>query len=150
MGRSVSTGVRMFSSSIPKLLAATAFLSIPAQKCQLLQLQAVNRRLTTAAILPFGSSNLCKKSFRDSGIIEEPFSVSSKDLLQEVEFSLGPFFISKERAEVSNFTTGLYMDRQTLITPRPKVQNDVMGFLKPFTFHPYTKLPVASVAQSGG
>ncbi|KAK3873840.1 hypothetical protein Pcinc_000810 [Petrolisthes cinctipes] len=111
MGRSVSTGVRMFSSSIPKLLAATAFLSIPAQKCQLLQLQ---------------------------------------DLLQEVEFSLGPFFISKERAEVSNFTTGLYMDRQTLITPRPKVQNDVMGFLKPFTFHPYTKLPVASVAQSGG
>lgn len=47
--------------------------------------------------------------------------------------AVGPFFVSKERAEVGDITQALYIDRLVLITPRPKLTGDVAGFVKPFT-----------------
>lgn len=53
--------------------------------------------------------------------------------------AVGPFFVSKERAEVGDITQALYIDRLMLITPRPKLTGDVAGFVKPFTPQVRTK-----------
>lgn len=52
---------------------------------------------------------------------------------QEAELALSPFFISEERAEAVDFTYGVVMDRQALMTPRPKLTGDLTGLIKPFT-----------------
>ncbi|KAK4317461.1 hypothetical protein Pmani_011463 [Petrolisthes manimaculis] len=64
----------------------------------------------------------------------------------EIEIALGPFFISWERTEVLDFSRGLYMDRQTLITPRPQLKGDVTGLIKPFTLQVWMMVLISAVS----
>ncbi|XP_066984755.1 probable glutamate receptor [Macrobrachium rosenbergii] len=52
---------------------------------------------------------------------------------EEVEFALGPFFATDEREAVCDFTVPVYGDYYAIFMIRPKLSNDISGFVKPFT-----------------
>ncbi|XP_042858746.1 uncharacterized protein LOC122244837, partial [Penaeus japonicus] len=52
----------------------------------------------------------------------------------EVEFALGPFAVTPQREEACDFSMEVHSDNQAIIMVRPGLQNDLSGFLKPFTF----------------
>ncbi|XP_071548117.1 glutamate receptor ionotropic, kainate glr-3-like [Panulirus ornatus] len=52
---------------------------------------------------------------------------------QEVDMALGPFTMTPQRASVCDFSVPLHHENFAIITPRPKLQSDVLGFIKPFT-----------------
>ncbi|XP_069995849.1 glutamate receptor 4-like [Penaeus vannamei] len=51
----------------------------------------------------------------------------------EVEFALGPFAVTPQREEACDFSMEVHSDNQAIIMIRPGLQNDLSGFLKPFT-----------------
>ncbi|XP_042204162.1 glutamate receptor ionotropic, kainate 4-like [Homarus americanus] len=51
---------------------------------------------------------------------------------QEVDFALGPFIITSQRATVCDFVP-LSHENWAILTPRPGLQSDVTGVVKPFT-----------------
>ncbi|XP_037792822.1 glutamate receptor 1-like [Penaeus monodon] len=53
---------------------------------------------------------------------------------EEVEFAVGPFTITPERETVCDFSWPVHSDNLALIMVRPGLQNDVSGFLKPFSW----------------
>lgn len=46
---------------------------------------------------------------------------------------MGPFTVTPDRETVSDFTLAVHTDNEAIMTVRPGLQNDVSGFLKPFT-----------------
>ncbi|XP_069995852.1 probable glutamate receptor [Penaeus vannamei] len=52
---------------------------------------------------------------------------------EEVEFALGPFTVTPQRESVSDFTVSVHNDNQAIMLIRPGIQNDLSGFLKPFS-----------------
>ncbi|XP_064101005.1 ionotropic receptor 25a-like isoform X2 [Macrobrachium nipponense] len=50
----------------------------------------------------------------------------------EVELSVGPFSMNPERNAAVHLTYPILFDFETILLPRPKLENDVGGFLKPF------------------
>ncbi|XP_069943792.1 glutamate receptor-like [Cherax quadricarinatus] len=51
----------------------------------------------------------------------------------EVEFALGPFAVTPQRANAIDFSVAVHSDNQAIIMTRPTLQNDIAGFLKPFS-----------------
>ncbi|KAG7156380.1 Glutamate receptor U1-like 4 [Homarus americanus] len=51
----------------------------------------------------------------------------------EVEFALGPFTVTPQREGAIDFTLAVHSDNQAIFMVRPGLQNDITGFLKPFT-----------------
>ncbi|XP_069943816.1 glutamate receptor ionotropic, kainate glr-3-like [Cherax quadricarinatus] len=51
----------------------------------------------------------------------------------EVEFALGPFAVTPQRADAIDFSVAVHSDNQAIITVRPGIQKDMKAFLKPFT-----------------
>ncbi|XP_071549682.1 glutamate receptor ionotropic, kainate glr-3-like [Panulirus ornatus] len=52
---------------------------------------------------------------------------------QEVEMALGPFTITPQRTNICDFSIPLRHENFAILTPRPDLQNDMSGILKPFT-----------------
>ncbi|XP_047490891.1 probable glutamate receptor [Penaeus chinensis] len=52
---------------------------------------------------------------------------------EEVDFALGPFTVTPQRQSVSDFTVSVHNDNQAIMLIRPGIQNDLSGFLKPFS-----------------
>lgn len=53
--------------------------------------------------------------------------------LQEVEFALGPFAVTDQREKDVDFSMAVMTDNQAIITKRPTLEQDMGGFLRPFT-----------------
>ncbi|XP_066976900.1 glutamate receptor-like [Macrobrachium rosenbergii] len=51
----------------------------------------------------------------------------------EVEFALGPFAVTYEREVAIDFSMAVDSDTQKIVMVRPGLENDMGGFLKPFT-----------------
>ncbi|MPC27970.1 putative glutamate receptor [Portunus trituberculatus] len=51
----------------------------------------------------------------------------------EVEFAVGPFGVTDLRETVCDFSTPLYSENNAILMVRPTLQNDMAGFVKPFT-----------------
>ncbi|XP_068216606.1 glutamate receptor-like [Palaemon carinicauda] len=51
----------------------------------------------------------------------------------ETEFALGPFAVTHEREVAIDFSMAVESDTQKIIMVRPGLENDIAGFLKPFT-----------------
>ena len=49
--------------------------------------------------------------------------------------ALGPFFPSLERRRVAAFSVPFKMTKIVILQPRPRIENDLSGFLKPFTWN---------------
>ncbi|XP_071549697.1 glutamate receptor ionotropic, kainate glr-3-like [Panulirus ornatus] len=52
---------------------------------------------------------------------------------QEVEMALGPFTITPQRTNICDFSIPLRHENFAILTPRPRLESDMSGFLKPFT-----------------
>nr|XP_053634336.1 glutamate receptor-like [Cherax quadricarinatus] len=52
---------------------------------------------------------------------------------EEVEFALGPFTMTAERGSASDLSFPLNSDNKAILTVRPRVENDISAFLKPYT-----------------
>ncbi|XP_076063391.1 putative glutamate receptor [Oratosquilla oratoria] len=53
---------------------------------------------------------------------------------KEVDMALGPFGVTWERAQVVDFSTTLFVDGFGIFLPRPRLQKDLSGFLKPLSW----------------
>ncbi|KAG7158152.1 Glutamate receptor-like 37, partial [Homarus americanus] len=53
---------------------------------------------------------------------------------KEVDMSLGPFSVTWERAQVVDFSSTLYVDGFGIFLPRPRLERDLAGFIKPFSW----------------
>ncbi|XP_064111335.1 glutamate receptor 1-like [Macrobrachium nipponense] len=53
---------------------------------------------------------------------------------KEVEFAVGPFTITPERETACDFSRPVHSDNLAILMIRPGLENDVGGFLKPFTY----------------
>ncbi|XP_045118453.1 glutamate receptor-like [Portunus trituberculatus] len=62
-------------------------------------------------------------------------------LREEVDFALGPFFLSDSREKVADFTASFYYDSYYIVSQRPIASSDPSGIIK--TFHPQVWLLVA-------
>ncbi|XP_064105795.1 uncharacterized protein LOC135215223 [Macrobrachium nipponense] len=51
---------------------------------------------------------------------------------KEIDFALGPFGVSGDRASVVDFSTPLFVDKQIISYSRPKLEPDLLGFIRPF------------------
>ncbi|XP_068216600.1 glutamate receptor ionotropic, delta-2-like [Palaemon carinicauda] len=52
---------------------------------------------------------------------------------QEVEFAINLFFITPPREIDADFTEAVHIDNEAILMVRPTLENDMTGFLKPFT-----------------
>ncbi|XP_066982154.1 probable glutamate receptor [Macrobrachium rosenbergii] len=52
---------------------------------------------------------------------------------EEVEMAVGPFAVSRARETVCDFAAPVYAENMAVLMVRPRLQNDLSGFLKPFT-----------------
>ncbi|XP_045611424.1 glutamate receptor ionotropic, delta-2 [Procambarus clarkii] len=53
---------------------------------------------------------------------------------EEVDVALGPFVITYRRSQVADFSMPLYFESWGIFLPRPRLESDLAGFLKPFTW----------------
>ncbi|XP_071516707.1 glutamate receptor ionotropic, delta-2-like [Panulirus ornatus] len=51
---------------------------------------------------------------------------------KEAEIALGPFAMTPQRSSVCDFSIPLVHESFAILTPRPRLESDVSGFLKPF------------------
>ena len=49
-----------------------------------------------------------------------------------IEISMIPIALTKERAQVVDFSTPLTIDEHMVLLPYPKFENDVFGLIRPF------------------
>ncbi|KAK3872020.1 hypothetical protein Pcinc_022885, partial [Petrolisthes cinctipes] len=52
---------------------------------------------------------------------------------EEVEIALGPFGVTYQREQVCDFSVPVYIGQNKIMMQRPRLMNDVSGFIKPFT-----------------
>ena len=52
-----------------------------------------------------------------------------------MDIALGPFVTSLTRRKAADFTIPIRIADQIILLPRPTLQSDPLGFLKPFTFN---------------
>ncbi|KAK8404103.1 hypothetical protein O3P69_000276 [Scylla paramamosain] len=52
---------------------------------------------------------------------------------REVEFAVGPFGVTHQRESVCDFTDPMYSENNAILMVRPTLQNDMAGFVKPFS-----------------
>ncbi|XP_045121745.1 glutamate receptor ionotropic, delta-1-like isoform X2 [Portunus trituberculatus] len=68
---------------------------------------------------------------------------------KEVDMSGTPMTVSDERLIAMDPSVHLYMDIQTLIYKRPRIDSDLMGFVRPFTLLVWVFFGIALVVMSG-
>ena len=49
--------------------------------------------------------------------------------------ALGPFNPSLERRQAADFSIPYLITQQVILLPRPRIENDLAGFLKPFAWN---------------
>lgn len=54
-------------------------------------------------------------------------------VLQEAEFAINIFTMTLQRQKVADFSVEIHHDNQAILTPRPSLETDILGFVKPFT-----------------
>lgn len=62
------------------------------------------------------------------------FSFPLFAILKEVEFAVGPFTVTPQRETVSDLTYPLSGADKAILLARPKLDTDVAGFVKAFTY----------------
>ncbi|XP_068216604.1 glutamate receptor 2-like [Palaemon carinicauda] len=67
---------------------------------------------------------------------------------EEVEMALGPFTITHEREEAADFSMEVQSDNQKIFLVRPGLENDIGGFLKPFTFRVWLLVLASLICMS--
>ncbi|KAK7065310.1 hypothetical protein SK128_004415 [Halocaridina rubra] len=64
---------------------------------------------------------------------------------KEVDFALGPLGVSGKRSTVVDFSTPLFFDQQVISYSRPKLEPDLIGFIRPFTQMMWLLLVLATI-----
>ncbi|XP_069166158.1 probable glutamate receptor [Procambarus clarkii] len=59
---------------------------------------------------------------------------------QEVDMALGPFSITYVRSKIIDNSVPLYVDNFGIFLPRPRLERDLAGFIKPFPWEVWTLL----------
>ena len=60
---------------------------------------------------------------------------------------MGPFGVTDLRETVCDFSTPLYSENNAILMVRPTLQNDMAGFVKPFTGQVRRVVTGASIAR---